>query len=75
MKVKIIEVSLHELPRGTTLSEFLEGQVNDFLAKKAGVKIVYTHMNTVVLPPEEGGGQFRDAPASIVVLISIFYTD
>ena len=75
MKVKIIEVSLHELPRGTTLAEFLEGQVNDFLAKKAGVKIVYTHMNTVVLPPEEGGGQFRDAPASIVVLISIFYTD
>lgn len=75
MKVKIIEVGLHELPRGTTLSEFLEGRVNEFLAKKAGVKIVYTHMNTVVLPPEEGGGQFRDAPASIVALISIFYTD
>lgn len=75
MKVKVIEVALHELPRGVTLSEYVEGQLNEFLTRMPNIQIAYTHMNTAVIPPEEGGGQYRDAPASIVVLFSIFYRE
>jgi hypothetical protein len=75
LKVKIIEAGLQDLPRGTTLGEYVEVSVNEFLAKKAGVEIVRMHMNTVVIPPEEGGGQFREMPASVVVLIALYYNE
>ena len=73
MKVKFFDIGMHELPRGTTLSEHLGEIVNRFLAQNPNVEIVATHMNTAVLPPEEGGGVFRDSPTSVVVVLALFY--
>jgi hypothetical protein len=75
LKVKIIEAGLQDLPRGTTIGDYVELQVNEFLGKKPAAEIVQTHMNTVVIPPEEGGGQFREMPAVVVVLVAIYYKE
>jgi hypothetical protein len=75
LKVKMIEAGLQDLPRGMTIAQYVEVQVNEFLAGKPGIEIVRTHMNTVVIPPEEGGGQFREMPAVVVVLVAIYYKE
>jgi len=73
MKVKFFDVAMHELPRGTTLAEHLTELVNRYLAEHPTIEVLQTHMNTAVLPPEEGGGVFRDSPASVVVVLALFY--
>ena len=73
MKVKFFDVAMHELPRGSTLSEHLTELANQYLAEHSSIEVLRTHLNTVVLPPEEGGGVFRDSPASIVVVLALFY--
>lgn len=75
LKVKFFDVSLAELARGVTLSQQLEGMVNNFLAERKPAEIVRTHMNSVVIPPEDGGGVFKEAPASVVVILALFYRD
>src|SRR5262249_34444547 len=73
VKVKFFAVAMHERPRGSPLSEHLTELVNRYLAEHPSIEVVQTHVNTAVLPPEEGGGVFRDSPASIVVVLALFY--
>jgi hypothetical protein len=73
LRVKFFEVSMTELPRGVTLTEQLDKLVNEFLAEKAHAEIVRTHMNSVSMPAEDGGGMYRETPASVVVILALFY--
>jgi len=73
LRVKFFEVSLSSLPRGVTLTEQLDKMVNGFLAERANAEIVRTHMNSVVMPPEDGGGMYKESPASVVVILALFY--
>jgi hypothetical protein len=74
MKVKIIEVALHKLPSGKSPASALEEQLNDFLAQNPNLKIVATHMNTVVSPAEPNAMPSSD-DATIIIFCSVFYTD
>ena len=73
LQVKFFDVSMADLPRGVTLSEYLEAAVNVFLTSKPGIDVVRTHVSSVVMPPEDGGGNYRESPASIVVILALFY--
>ena len=52
MKVKIFEVVLHKLPSGKSPATALEEQLNQFLAQHPDLKLVSTHMSTLVSPAE-----------------------
>ncbi len=73
LQLKLFEFSVQELPRGEALAEYAQGQVNHFLKEHPDIEVVQTHVNTTVIPPEEGGGVFKDAPSSVVIVVAIFY--
>ena len=75
MRVKLFEFSLHEVPRGETLAEHAEVQLNNFLKEHPNIEILYTHMNSVVIPAEDGGGMFRESPAATVIVLGLFYRE
>ena len=73
LQVKFFDVNMADLPRGMTLTDQLDREVNAFLAEQPRAEIVHTHMNSVVMPPEHGGGMYKESPASVVVILSLFY--
>lgn len=75
LKAKFFDVNVAELQRGTTLAEHLDQLVNGFLAERGHVEIVHSHMNSVVMPPEDGGGQYLESPACVVVILALYYRE
>jgi hypothetical protein len=74
MKVKIFEVVLHKLPSGKSPATALEEQLNEFLAQQPDLRLVSTHMSTLVAPAEPNAMP-RTEEASIVIFCTLFYTD
>jgi hypothetical protein len=74
MKVKIFEVFLHKLPSGKSPATALEEQLNHFLGERPQLKLVATHMSTLVSPAEPDAMP-RSEEASIVIFCTLFYTD
>ena len=73
MKVKIFEVALHKLPSGKSPATSLEEQINEFLAQHPDLRLVATHMSTLVAPAEPNAMP-RTVESSIIIFCTLFYT-
>ena len=74
MKAKIFEVVLHKLPSGKSPACALEDQLNQFLAQHPDLRLMSTHMSTLVSPPEPNGMP-RSEESSIIIFCTLFYAD
>ncbi|MGA9779814.1 MAG: hypothetical protein WBS33_16245 [Verrucomicrobiia bacterium] len=73
MKAKVFEVILHKLPSGKSPASELEDQLNAFLAQNPELKVVATHMNTVVAPAEPNAMPSSEE-STIIIFCTVFYT-
>jgi hypothetical protein len=74
MKAKIFEVVLHRLPSGKSPATALEEQINGFLGQHADLRLLATHMSTLVTPAEPNAMP-RTEESSIIIFCTLFYTD
>ena len=74
MKAKVFEVALHKLPSGKSPATALEEQLNGFLAQHPDLRLVATHMSTLVTPAEPNAMP-RTEESSIVIFCTLFYTN
>jgi hypothetical protein len=74
MKAKIFEVVLHKLPSGKSPATAMEEQLNQFLAQHPDLKLVATHMSTLVSPAEPNAMP-RTEESSIIIFCTLFYND
>jgi len=74
MKVKIFEIVLHKLPSGKSPATALEEQLNEFLSQHPDLRLVTTHMSTLVVPPESNTLP-KTEESSIIIFCTLFYTD
>jgi len=74
MKVKIFEVVLHKLPSGKSPASALEDQLNNFLGQHPHLRLVATHISTVVSPPEPNAMP-RTVESAIIIFSTLFYTE
>jgi hypothetical protein len=73
MKAKIFEVVLHKLSSGKSPASALEEQINQFLGQNPGVKILATHMNTIVAPAEPNA--MPRTETAIIIFCTLFYAE
>jgi hypothetical protein len=74
MKAKIFEVLLHKLASGESPASALEEQLNHFLGQSPGLRVVATHMNTVVAPAEPNAMPASDE-STIIIFCTLFYSE
>ncbi len=74
MKAKIFEIVLHKLPSGKSPATALEERLNEFLSQHSDLRLVTTHMSTLVAPPEQNTLP-RSEESSIIIFCTLFYTD
>ena len=74
MKAKIFEVIPHKLPSGKSPATALEEQLNHFLADRPQLRLMATHISTLVSPAEPKAMP-RTEESSIVIFCTLFYTD
>ena len=74
MKAKTFEVVLHKLPSGKSPATAMEEQLNQFLAQHPDLKLVTTHMSTLVSPAEPNAMPSTEE-SSIIIFCTLFYTD
>ncbi len=72
MKAKVFEVLLHKLPSGQSPASALEDQLNAFLTEHPQLRVVATHMNTVVSPAEPNAMPSSEE-AAIIIFCTVFY--
>ena len=72
MKAKIFEVLLHKLPSGKSPASALEEQLNGFFAENPQLRIVSTHMNTVVAPAEPNAMPSSEE-STIIIFCTVVY--
>ena len=73
VKAKIFEVILHKLSSGTSPASALEQQLNDFLSQHPDLRVVATHMNTIVAPAEPNAMP-KSEESSVIIFCTLFYT-
>ena len=74
MKAKIFEVVLHKLQSGKSPVTALEEQLNEFLGLHPDLRLVATHMSTLVSPAEPNAMPSSEE-SSIIIFCTLFYTD
>jgi len=74
MKIKTFEVVLHKLPSGKSPVTAIEEQINEFLVQHPALKLVTTHMSSLVIPAEPNAMPRTDE-SSIVVFCALFYNE
>ena len=74
MKVKIFEVVLHKLPSGKSPATALEEQLNGFLVQRPQLRLVASHMSTLVSPAEPNALP-PSMESSIIIFCTLFYTE
>jgi len=74
MKAKIFEVVLRKLPSGKSPATALEEQLNNFLVERPQLRLMATHMSTLVSPAEPDAMP-RSEESSIVIFCTLFYTE
>lgn len=75
MKAKVFDVILHKLPAGKSPAAHLEDQFNAFFKQNPNVKLVATHMNTLILPAEPATMARSEAAQSSVIIFSTLFYD
>jgi hypothetical protein len=74
MKAKVFDVILHKLPPGKSPAAYLEEQLNGFFKQYQTIRVVATHMNTLILPPGHAAIPGSEAAQSSVIIFStLFY--
>lgn len=71
MKAKVFEVVLHKLPSGKSPASALEEQLNNFLGPRPDLRIVATHMSTLVSPAEPNAMPTSEE-SSIIIFCTLF---
>lgn len=74
MKAKVFEVILHKLSSGKSPASALEEQLNGFLVQHPDLRVLATHMNTIVAPAEPNAMP-RSEEASIIIFCTLLYTE
>jgi hypothetical protein len=74
MKAKVFEVVLHKLPSGKSPATAPEEQLNGFLGERPQLRLMATHMSTLVSPAEPNAMP-RSEESSIIIFCTLFYTD
>lgn len=74
MKVKIFEVILHRLSSGKSPATALEEQMNEFFVEHPDLRLMASHMSTLVSPAEPNAMP-RTEESCIVIFCTVFYTD
>jgi len=74
MKVKTFEVVLHQLPSGKSPVTALEEQINEYLVQHPDLKLVTTHMSSLVMPADPNAMPRIEEP-HIVVFCALFYNE
>jgi hypothetical protein len=74
MKAKIFEVVLHKLPSGKSPASALEDQLNQFLDQHLDIRLLSTHLSTLVTPPEHNAMP-RSEESAIIIFCTLFYSD
>jgi len=72
MKAKIFDAILHKLPPNKSPAAYLEEQLNAFFKQNQSVRVVATHMNTLILP-QEGGAKGSEAGSTVIIFSTLFY--
>ena len=73
VKAKIFEVILHKLSTGKSPASALEELLNGFLAEHPDLRVVATHMNTIVTPAEPNAMP-KSEESSVIIFCTLFYT-
>jgi hypothetical protein len=74
MKAKVFEVALHKLPSGKSPASALEEQLNGFLEQRPDLRVVATHMNTIVAPAEPNAMP-SSTESSVIIFCTVFYNE
>jgi hypothetical protein len=74
MKAKVFEVILHKLPSGKSPASALEEQLNDFLGQHPDLRLVATHISTVVSPADPNAMP-EVQEAAIILFCTLFFTE
>jgi hypothetical protein len=74
MKAKVFEVILHKLPSGKSPASALEDLLNQFLGQHPDLRLLATHMSTLVSPAEPNAMP-KSEESSIIFFCTLFYTD
>ena len=74
MKARIFEITLHKLPSGKSPATALEEQLNSFLAGRPQLRLMATHMSTLVAPAEPNAMP-RSEESSIIIFCTLFYEE
>ena len=74
MKAKIFEIALHKLPSGKSPATALEEQLNEFLAQHPDLRLLSSHLSTLVTPPEPNAMP-RSEESAIIIFCTLFYSD
>jgi hypothetical protein len=75
MKAKVFDVVLHKLPAGKSPSVHLEEQLNNFLGQHPHLRLLATHMNTLILPAQRSTVPGAEAAESSVIIFSTLFYD
>ena len=68
MNAKVFEVILHKLPSGKSPVSALEDQLNHFLHERPELRLVATHMSSLVAPAEPNAMP-RTEEGSIIIFL------
>ena len=68
------EAVLHKLPSGKSPATALEEQLNNFLVERPQLRLMATHMSTLVSPAEPNAMP-KSEDSSIVIFCTLFYTE
>jgi hypothetical protein len=74
MKAKTFEVVLHKLPSGKSPATALEEQLNSFLVQRPQLRLLASHMSTLVSPAQPNAMP-RSEESSIIIFCTLFYTE
>jgi hypothetical protein len=74
MKAKTFEVILHKLPSGKSPATALEEQLNEFFAQHPDLRLVSSHMSTLVALAEPNAMP-KTVESSIIIFCTLFYDD
>ena len=76
MKAKIFDLVLHKMPPGKSPAAYLEEQLNAFFKQNQTLRVVATHMNTLILPPKatlEGVNAEKAVEPTVIIFSTLFY--
>lgn len=74
VKAKVFDMVLQNLPPGKSPASYLEEQFNGFFKQNQAIRVVSTHMNTLILPPKPAASDESKSAESIVIIFStLFY--